>query len=228
VGGEGLELAVQVDPIVDRVDEAVQSPALVLVAHARGDAEPVLARRERGQHDARGADRLAAERSTVELDPLDHAGGQVDERRHGAQDLEGELGVGAEGLVVAEVEVHTGQHVRNGLGACTRLVVREVLPDVRVGHVPSGDGLVGRLLGHLRERVAFRPRGLEAARELLAASVRVAGAAHLVLGVVAHVAPVGRTRGDLESGDRLAPWHRSSPDRQTLKRKWMTSPSATT
>src|SRR6056297_3202301 len=73
-------------------------------------------------------------------------------------------------------------------------------------------GAAGSLLGHLRERVALGPGGVEPTTELGATLLAQTGAADREGGVVPDVHAVGRTRRHLQTGDRLGATHGVVPD----------------
>ncbi len=107
-GVRHLELRVEVDAAVDRVDEAVQALAGAGVGAGRVDGELVLLG-ESGQRDAAVGVRGGVDRRAVERDRGDLSVDEIDERRRSGgrpeRDRRGrsEAGLGVEGEVELDV-----------------------------------------------------------------------------------------------------------------------------
>ena len=147
-----LELAVEVDPVVDRVHEAVQALAAAAVG-AVGDHDQLVVRGQVGQRDpAVGVRRGGVDRPPVEGDRVDLGVHEVDERAAaglpaGEPDRRG----GSERpLTRGQVEV---DRVRGGVqqgGAARGLVAGEVGPGH--GRNPLRPHVIGRNLWHTGTR----------------------------------------------------------------------------
>ncbi len=147
MGVERLELAVEVDPVVRRVDEPVQPLALVLVGHGRHDPDAVLGRQGRQRDPRLGDDLVEVELVAVEHH-LGHLDGRCVEEGRGARlrARERQLRLDAEHLVAPrQVEVDGRVDIGDEGRAGDGLVTGEVLG----GH--RGSGLV-------RARPRLRPR----------------------------------------------------------------------
>ena len=124
----GLELGVEVDLAVDRVDEAVQALAGAHVHAVGDDAQLVLRRQPRDREPAGDGDLERVELLAVERHRPYGFRRKVDPHRcTGVAGAEAREGVGAEGLVArGEIEVHlVGLDVEQS-GAFARLVTGQV------------------------------------------------------------------------------------------------------
>jgi hypothetical protein len=131
VGVVGLELRVEVDLLVHRVDEPVQALAGVDVG-AVGDDAQLVVRGETGDGDPVAVEGLARHRLAVEDDLAYGWRGQLEERR-GARFAarEADDRGGDEGLVAGrQVQRHRVGVDREKGGSALRLVAQEVV----VGH----------------------------------------------------------------------------------------------